>query len=135
MIQMTLENLLLLQATPPPVRLTTTQESRSFHIPSDLVDVSDTAQDVGILYRIAISSELHERLQRCYPNDPYENEVVLWNILSLAAFERTLNALAPTLAFSDTVPCTAGGDEIIRLRYVAGDPVVLEIVHEKCRAE
>jgi hypothetical protein len=127
MMQMTLES--QLQATRPPVILTAAQETRSIHIQSDLVDVSETAQDAGIPYKIAVSSELYERMQHCSPNDPYENEVVLWNVLSLAAFERTLNALVPAFAFSAIVPCANGGNETIRLRYVVGDPVVIGIAH------
>lgn len=127
MMQMTLESLLSLQATRHPVIPTATQETRSIRIQSDLVDVSDTAQDAGIPYKIAVSSKLYERLQRCYPNDPYENEVVLWDLLWLGEFERTLNMLTSAFTFTATIPSTNGGNECIRLRYVAGDPVVIEM--------
>jgi hypothetical protein len=93
------------------------------------VDVSETAQDAGIPYKIAITGELYDRLQRCHPGDPYENEVALWDVLWLAAFERALNALVPAFAFAATIPCANGGNETIRLRYMSGDPVVIEIAH------
>jgi hypothetical protein len=127
MMQMTLESLLSLQATQYPVLPTVAQEIRTIHIQSDLVDVSETAQDAGIPYKIAVSSELYERLQRCYPDDPYENEVVLWDVLWLGEFERTLNMLASAFTFTATIPSTNGGNECIRLRYVAGDPAVIEM--------
>lgn len=127
MMQMTLESLFSLQAIRPPIIPTATQETRSIHIQSDLVDVSETAQDAGIPYKIAVSSKLYERLQRCYPNDPYENEVVLWDVLWLGEFERTLNMLASVFTFTAIIPSTNGGNECIRLRYVAGDPAVIEM--------
>jgi hypothetical protein len=96
---------------------------------SDLVDVSETAQDAGISHKMAVSNELYDLLQRCHPGDPYENEVVLWDILWLAEFEYTLDALVPVFAFTTTIPYMNGENECIRLRYVAGDPVAIEIAH------
>ena len=132
MMQMTFDGLLLLQTTRPPVMPTTDvpiQKTRLICTQSDLVDVSETAQDAGIPYKMAVTGELYERLQHCHPGDPYEYEVVLWDVLWLAAFERTLNAFVPAFAFAATIPCTNGGNETIRLRYLAGDPAVIEITH------
>ena len=132
MIQMTL-SLLISRATPPD----TTQTSRipvaspietaSVYARSDLVDVSETAQDAGIPYKMAITGELYDRLQRCHPGDPYENEVVLWDVLWLGEFERTINMLVSAFTFIATIPSTKGENESIRLRYVAGDPAVIEM--------
>lgn len=96
---------------------------------SDLVDVSETAQDAGIPYKMAVTGELYDRLQRCHPGDPYENEVVLWDVLWLGEFEHTLNMFVPAFTFTTTIPSTKGENESIRLHYVAGDPVVIEIAH------
>ncbi len=95
---------------------------------TDLVDVSDTAHDAGIKHKMAVTIELYERLQRCYPNDPYENEVVLWEVLWLAGFEHILNAPIPVFAFIAAIPCAGSEDENARLRYTAGDPAILEII-------
>jgi hypothetical protein len=129
MMQMTFDGLLL-QTTQIPVMPTADvpiQKTRLIYTPSDLVDVSETAQDAGIPYKITVTGELYERLRRCHPGDPYENEVVLWDVLWLTAFERTLNAFVPAFAFAATIPCANGGNETIRLRYLAGDPAVIEI--------
>ena len=96
---------------------------------SDLVDVSETAQDAGIPYKMAVTGELYERLQRCHPGDPYENEVVLWDVLWLGEFERTLNMFVPVFTFTAAIPSKNGESESIRLRYVAGNSVVIEIAH------
>lgn len=96
---------------------------------ADLVDVTETAQDAGIPYKMAVTGELYDRLQRCHPGDPYENEIALWDVLWLGEFERTLNLLVSAFVFTATVPSTHGENERIRLRYVAGDPAVIEIAH------
>ena len=135
MIQMTLGILVPPRNTRPDVILTSkTPIAAPIAVGSiskitDLVDVSEAAQDAGIPYKMAITDELYERLQRCHPGDPYENEVVLWNVLWLGEFERTLNALVPAFAFTATLPYTDGGNECIRLRFIAGDPGVIEIAH------
>src|SRR5688572_5294576 len=127
MIQMTL-SLLTSRATPPNATQTSRLpaaspiETASVYARSDLVDVSATAQDVGIPYKMAVTGELYDRLQRCHPGDPYENEVVLWDVLWVGEFERTLNILVSAFVFIATIPSTNGGNECIRLRYVAGDP-------------
>ncbi len=133
MIQMTL-SLLTSRSTP----LDATQTSRipvaspietaSVYARSDLVDVSETAQDAGIPYKMAITGELYDRLQRCYPGDPYENEVALWDVLWLGEFERTINMLVSAFTFMAAIPSKNGGNECIRLRYVAGDPAVIEMI-------
>ena len=135
-MQMTIESLLPLQTTQPPIMLNVDvpavvliEETSSICNQTDLVDVSQTAQDAGIPYKMAITGELYDRLQRCHPRDPYESEVVLWDVLWLGEFERTLNALVPAFTFTATIPSTKGEKESIRLRYVAGDPTVIEIAH------
>ncbi len=117
-------------ATPTlKIHLAAPIETWSVYARSDLVDVSETAQDAGIPYKMAVTGELYDRLQRCHPGDPYENEVVLWDVLWLGEFERTLNVLVPAFVFIAAIPSTNGENESIRLRYVAGDPVVIEIAH------
>jgi hypothetical protein len=132
MIQMTL-SLLATRATRPDIVQTpeipvaASIADGSISKITDLVDVSEAAQDAGIPYKMAITNELYERLQRCHPGDLYENEVVLWNVLWLGEFERTLNSLVPAFAFTATLPSANGGNECTRLRYVAGDPAVIEM--------
>lgn len=94
---------------------------------TELVDVSDTAHEVGITHKMAVTIELYDRLQRCYPNDPYKNDAVLWEILWLANFERTLNDPDPIFAFIAAIPCASGDQENARLRYREGDPAILEM--------
>lgn len=134
MVQLSLEGLLpphgcqSEQVQTPNASATTSYETGSnHHGHTDLVDVSETAQDAGISHKIAITTELYDRLQHCYPGDPYENEVVLWEVLWLAGFEHTLNLSAPMFAFIATIPCSGGMNENTRLRYRAGDPAILEI--------
>jgi len=131
-MQMTFDGLFLLQTTPHPAILTTDvpiPKTRSIYTPSDLVDVSETAQDAGISYKMAVTGELYERLQRCRLGDPYENDVVLWDVLWLGEFERTLNMFVPAFTFTAAIPSKNGESESIGLRYVAGDPAVIEIAH------
>lgn len=134
MIQMSF-NLLTLQAVQPDVFQTSRIpvaapiNIRPVYPRSDLVDVSETAQDAGVPYKMAVTGELYDRLQRCHPGDPYENGVVLWDVLWLGEFERTLNTLVPAFVFTATIPSTNCKGESIRLRFVAGDPTVIEIAH------
>ncbi len=92
------------------------------------MDVSEIAQDAGITHKMAVTTELYDRLQRCHPGDQYENEVVLWEVLWLAEFGRTLNAPTPVFAFIAAIPGAGGDGENTRLRYTASDPAVLEMV-------
>jgi hypothetical protein len=132
MIQMTLSLLATRVTRPdivqtPEIPVDTPAQTGSVWSQSDPIDVSQTAQDAGIPYKIAITGDLYDRLQRCHPGDPYENEVVLWDVLWLGEFEHTLNSLVPAFAFTATIPCANGETECVRLRYIAGDPVVIEM--------
>ena len=98
---------------------------RTDRFAQQIVDVSEQAQDAGILYRVSMSVELNDILLRCHPGDRYESEIVLWNVLMLAEFEHTLNMLVRSFAFTETI-----GDTNYRLRFTAGDPVLIEIVHQ-----
>lgn len=134
MIQMTL-SLLTSRATQPDaiqvakIPIVAPIETGPVYARNDLVNVSETAQDAGIPYKMAITGELYDRLQRCHPGDPYENEVALWDVLWLGEFERTLNVLVSAFTFRAIIPSTEGENESIRLRYIAGDPAVIEIAH------
>ena len=90
----------------PKVPVAAPIETELVYARSDLVDVSETAQDVGIPYKMAITGEFYDRLQRCHPGDPYENEVVLWDVLWLGEFERTLNVLVLAFTFTAAIPST-----------------------------
>jgi hypothetical protein len=107
------------QASPPVLAC-----ERTNRFAQQIVDVSEQARDAGILYRVSMSSELHDILLRCHPGDHYESEIVLWNVLMLAEFEHTLNMLVPAFTFTATI-C----DLDYRLRFIAGDPVLIEIAH------
>ena len=108
------------QASPPGLAC-----ERTDQIAQEIVDVSEQARDAGILYRVSMSTELHDLLLRCHPGDRYESEIVLWNVLMLAEFEHTLNMLVPAFTFTATI-C----DTNYRLRFITGDPVLIEIVNQ-----
>ena len=106
------------QANPPGLACDTTDR-----FARQSVDVSEQAQDAGIRYRVSMSADLFDLLQRCHPGDPYESEIALWDVLMLAEFEHTLNMLVPAFTFTAKI----GAGEY-RLRFNAGDPVHIEIV-------
>jgi len=108
------------QASPPGLA-----SERTNRFAQQIVDVSEQARDAGILYRVSMSSELHDILLHCHPGDRYESEIVLWNVLMLAEFEHMLNMLVPAFTFTATI-C----DLDYRLRFIAGDPVLIEIAHQ-----
>ena len=108
------------QASPPGLACEATDR-----FAQQIVNVSEQARDAGILYRVSISTELHDILLRCHPGDRYESEIVLWNVLMLAEFEHTLNMMVPAFTFTATI-C----DLNYRLRFIAGDPALIEIVHQ-----
>jgi hypothetical protein len=108
------------QASPPRLAC-----ERTDRIAQQIVDVSEQARDPGILYRVSMSVELHDILLCCHPGDRYECEIVLWDVLMLAEFEHTLNMLVPAFTFTATI-----WDLDYRLRFTAGDPVLIEIVNQ-----
>ena len=78
--------------------------------------------------KVSISTELLDTLRWAHPGDPYESEAVLWDILILAKFEQSLNLQVPVFTFTASIRSHTGSEEL-RLRYTAGDPVLIEISH------
>ena len=79
--------------------------------------------------KVSISTELLDTLRCANTGDPYESEAVLCDILMLAKFEQSLNPRVPIFTFAASIRTQAGSEEL-RLRYTAGDPVLIEIAHQ-----